>query len=67
MAVCPQVIRHRPEFQAAAEKGKAVTELGAKGKAAASEIRALWDFLNRHVRVPTTDAKPKRKARDVKP
>ena len=67
MAVCPHVIRHRPEFQTAAEKGEAVTELGAKGKAAASEIRALWDFLNRHVRVPTTDAKPKRKARDVKP
>src|SRR5262249_22666892 len=46
MAVCPRVIRHRPEFQIAAEKGKAVTELGAKGKVAADEIRALWDFLD---------------------
>ena len=26
MAVCPAVIRHRPEFQAAAEKGKAVLQ-----------------------------------------
>src|SRR5215475_3127753 len=67
MTVCPQVIRHRPEFQTAAEKGKAVIELGAKGKAAASEMRALWDFLDRRARVPTTDAKPKRKAREVKP
>src|SRR5215831_14270713 len=67
MAVCPQVIRHRPEFQTAAEKGKAVIELGAKGKAAASEIRALWDFLDRRVRVPAADAMPKRKAREAKP
>jgi chromosome partitioning protein len=67
MAVCPQVIRHRPEFQAAAEKGKAVIELGAKGKAAASEIRALWNFLDRRAKVATADAKPKRKAREVKP
>jgi Antitoxin-like ribbon-helix-helix len=44
MAVCPQVVRHRPEFQTAAEKGKAVT---------ASEIRALWDFLDRRARGPT--------------
>jgi chromosome partitioning protein len=67
MAVCPQVIRHRAEFQIAAEKGKAVTELGAKGKIAASEIRALWGFLDRRARVSTTDAKPKRKAREAKP
>ena len=66
MPICPQVIRHRPEFQTAAEKGKAVIELGAKGKAAASEVRALWDFLDRRARVATADAKPKRKARDAK-
>src|SRR5262249_27891370 len=46
MAVCPQVVHHRSEFQTAAGKGKAVIELGGKGKAAADEIRALWDFLD---------------------
>src|SRR5215475_13018245 len=67
MAVAPTVIRHRPEFQTAAEKGKAVIELGAKGKVAAGEIRALWDFLDKRARAPTADAKPKRKAREAKP
>jgi chromosome partitioning protein len=67
MTVCPQVIRHRADFQTAAEKGKAVIELGAKGKAAANEIRGLWDFLDRRARVATADAKPKRKARQAKP
>src|SRR6516225_1063720 len=67
MTVCPQVIRHRADFQTAAEKGKAVIELGAKGKAAANEIRGLWDFLDRRARVATADAKPQRKARQAKP
>ena len=57
MPICPQVIRHRPEFQTAAEKGKA----------AASEIRALWDFVDKRTRAPTADAKPKRKTREAKP
>src|SRR5215470_16587104 len=34
MAVSSAIIRHRPEFQIAVEKGKAVTELGNKGRAA---------------------------------
>jgi chromosome partitioning protein len=66
MAVCPAVIHHRAEFQIAAEKGKAVTELGAKGKGAADEIRALWAFLDRRTRAPTTEAKPKRNAKETK-
>ena len=65
MAVCPVVIRHRPEFQTAAEKGKAVTELGAKAKKAADEIRALWDFLDGRAKRPATAGKAKRKAREV--
>ena len=65
MAVCPAVIRHRPEFQTAAEKGKAVTELGAKAKKAADEIRALWDFLDGRAKRPATAGKAKRKAREA--
>ena len=30
--VCPVVIHHRPVFQIAAEKGKAITEIGGQGK-----------------------------------
>jgi hypothetical protein len=65
-AMRPVVIRHRPEFQTAAEKGKALTEIGVRGKGATDEIRALWDFLNQHARRPATPAKPKLKAREVK-
>ena len=67
MAVCPVVIRHRPEFQAAAQKGKSVTEMGAKAKKAADEIRALWNFLDGRAQRPATAGKAKRKAREVKP
>jgi chromosome partitioning protein len=67
MAVCPAVIHHRPEFQIAAEKGKAVTELGAKGKGAAEEIRKLWGFLDgRAKRAVAIDAKLKRKLKEAK-
>ena len=67
MAVSPSVIRHRQEFQTAVEKGKAVTELGAKSKAAADEIRALWNHLDgRTARPSTTANKPKRKAKEAK-
>jgi chromosome partitioning protein len=66
MTVCPVVIRHRPEFQAAAQKGKAVTEIGAKAKGAADEIRALWNFLDGYARCPASPpSKPKRKAREA--
>jgi chromosome partitioning protein len=61
MAVCPAVIRHHTEFQTAAEKGKAVTELGAKAKKAADEIRALWAFLDGRAKRPATGGKAKRK------
>jgi len=67
MAVCPAVIHHRPEFQIAAEKGKAVTEFSAKGKGAAEEIRNLWDFLDgRAKRAVAIDAKLKRKLKEAK-
>ena len=50
MAVCPAAIHHRPQFQSAAEKGKGVTEVGARAKKAADEIRALWSFLDRRAK-----------------
>src|SRR5262249_940378 len=67
MVVCPKVIRHRPQFQTAAEKGKAVTEIGAKAKEAADEVRALWNFLDERTRAkrPATTGKAKRKARET--
>jgi chromosome partitioning protein len=67
MMVCPAVIRHRPQFQAAAEKGKSVVEIGARGKKAAYEIRALWTFLDGHAKRlagadKTKETKAKREA-----
>jgi len=65
MKVCPAIIRHRQEFQTAAQKGKAVTEMGAKAKDAAAEIRVLWAYLDGHAghaKRPATTAKRKRKA-----
>jgi chromosome partitioning protein len=66
MAVCPQVIHHRSEFQTAAEKGKAVIELGAKGKAAADEIRALWDFLDGRASAKRPAPRARRIAHEIK-
>jgi chromosome partitioning protein len=68
MEVCPAIIRHRQEFQTAAQKGKAVTEMGAKAKDAAVEIRALWIYLDGHAghaKRPATAAKSKRKTREA--
>ena len=59
MVVCPAVVRHRPEFQAAAEKGKSVVEIGAKAKKASDEIRGLWEFLDGHAKRLATAAKAK--------
>ena len=50
MLACPAIIYHRPQFQTAAEKGKGVTEAGARAKKAAEEIRALWAFLDRRAK-----------------
>jgi chromosome partitioning protein len=62
MTVCNKPIYHRPQFQIAAEKGKGVTELGARAAKAADEVRALWSYLNE---MPGQRAKrqTKRKAR----
>jgi hypothetical protein len=46
MTVCNKPIYHRPQVQIAAEKGKGVTELGARAVKTVDEIRALWSFLN---------------------
>ena len=55
MVVCPKVIHHRPQFQVAAEKGKAVTEAGARAKKAADEIRGVWGFLDwAHRAIPSS-------------
>ena len=60
--VCPVVIYHRPPFTAAIEKGKGVTELGAKATKAAAEIRDLWAFLDKRAKalgvVASQDATP---------
>lgn len=49
MTVCPAVIHHRSQFQAAIEKGKGVTE-DKRAKKAADEIRAVWAFLDRRAK-----------------
>jgi hypothetical protein len=71
VVVCPVVIYHRPPFTAAIEKGKGVTELGAKATKAGDEIRELWAFLDkrakalgavaRHDAAPTAAASHKTK------
>jgi cellulose biosynthesis protein BcsQ len=67
MMVCPVTIRHRQQFQAAAEKGKSVVEGGARAKKAADEIRALWTFLDGHAkRLVATAAKTKAKREAAK-
>ena len=58
------IIRHRLEFQTAAEKGKALTELGAKGKGTGDEIGSLWQFLDRRAK-PSSASKHNRKAREA--
>jgi hypothetical protein len=50
----------------AAQRGRAVTEIGAKGKGAADEIRALWAFLDGHVKRSPAAGKAKRKTREAK-
>jgi chromosome partitioning protein len=66
MVACPAVIRHRPQFQAAAEKGKSVVEAGTRAQKAAVEIRALWEFLNGHAKRLAMAAKTKAKREAVK-
>jgi hypothetical protein len=65
MTVSPAVIRHRQEFQTAVEMGKAVRQLGAKGKGAADEIRAPWHFPDGCTKSATA-GKPKRKVLESK-
>ena len=62
MPVAPVQIYHRPAYTAAIAKGLSVTELGAKQKAAADEIRELWAFLDAGARQPEP-RKPRSKAR----
>jgi chromosome partitioning protein len=66
MMVCPVAIRHRPQFQAAAEKGKSVVETGVRGQKAAAEVRALWEFLDRHAKRMAMVAKAKAKREAAK-
>jgi chromosome partitioning protein len=62
LAVCPDVIHHRPQFQNAIEQGKGVTELGARGKKAAEEIDALWQYLDRRAKQQSKKAKSRETA-----
>jgi chromosome partitioning protein len=64
MVVSPAIIHHRPQFQTTATKGKGVTEVGARARKAADEIRELWAFLDHHARQATA-GKPKTKAREA--
>jgi chromosome partitioning protein len=64
MLACPAVIYHRPQFQTAAEKGKGVTEAGARAKKAADEIRALWAFLDKRAK-QLGAGKPRTKVREA--
>jgi hypothetical protein len=74
MLACPVIVHHWPQFQTAAEKGKGVTEAGARAKKAADEIRAMWNFLDQHggahgarslVQQPTKSRKVSKKAREA--
>jgi chromosome partitioning protein len=47
MPMSPKPIWHRPAYPLAVKKGLAVTELGARQKTAADEIRDLWAFLDK--------------------
>lgn len=58
MTMSPDAIHHRPAYAAAIKRGLAVTELGAKQKAAAEEIRSLWRWLDKR---SAAKAAPKRK------
>ena len=50
MPMSPIPIWHRPAYAAAIKKGLSVTELGAKQKAAADEVRELWCFLDKRTK-----------------
>ena len=66
MPVAPVQIYHRPAYTAAIAKGLSVTELGAKQKAAADEIRELWTFLDAGApqpKPPKPRSKPKKPAK----
>jgi hypothetical protein len=65
MPVAPVQIYHRPAYTAAIAKGLSVTELGAKQKAAADEIRELWTFLDAGAPQPEPP-KPKAKKKPAK-
>ena len=65
MPVVPVQIYHRPAYTAAIAKGLSVTELGAKQKAAADEIRELWTFLDAGAPQPEPP-KPKAKKKPAK-
>ena len=62
MAMSPTPIWHRPAYTAAIKKGLSVTELGAKQKAAADEIRELWVFLDKRAKQLQSDTKSAKEA-----
>jgi chromosome partitioning protein len=66
MAVASTPILHLPQFSAAYDKGKAVTELKPADGKAAQQIQALWADLDKHARRITA---PKRngKAKEARP
>lgn len=50
MPMSPTPVWHRAAYAAAIKRGLSVTEIGAKQKAAADEIKALWAFLDKRAK-----------------
>ena len=70
MAVAPTTIFHLPQFSAAYDKGKAVTELKPADGKAATQIEALWgdlDKLARRIAAPVASHKRNGKAKEARP
>ena len=70
MAVAPTTIWHLPQFSAAYDKGKAVTELKPADGKAATQIDALWgdlDKIARRIAAPVASHKRSGKAKEARP
>jgi chromosome partitioning protein len=70
MTVAPTAIFHLPQFSAAYDKGRAVTELKPVDGKAALQIEALWgdlDKLARRIAAPVASHKRNTKAKEARP
>jgi hypothetical protein len=70
MSVAPTTIWHLPQFSAAYDKGKAVTELKPADGKAATQIDALLgdlDKMARRIAAPVVSHKRTGRAKEVRP